>query len=151
MIDNHNPEFVKAWLAKWLANELAIKVEAIDTRKSFAQYDIDSTAALTLRADLEVWLGRQLSLTLAYDYPSIEALAQHLAQNRDVSVASPWSSLVKIQSSGSKPPFFGIHAHGGGVFIYYDLARHCWTRRTLASVEPTCGVGRFGFRHGWTV
>ena len=35
-----------------------------------------------------------------------------------------WSSLVEIQPAGSKPPFFCVHALGGNVLEYYDLARH---------------------------
>ena len=42
-----------------------------------------------------------------------------------VEVWSPLlSSLVPLQSGGSKPPFFCIHGCGGGILNYYDLARH---------------------------
>src|SRR5438132_9896728 len=40
---------------------------------------MDSLQAVSLAADLEDWLGQSLPPTLAYDYPTIEALAQYLA------------------------------------------------------------------------
>jgi thioesterase domain-containing protein len=39
-------------------------------------------------------------------------------------LSTPWSSLVPIQPKGSKPPFFCVHAHGGEVLIFKDLAKH---------------------------
>src|SRR6266851_10438106 len=40
-------------------------------------------------------------------------------------VLSPLSSsLVPIQTGGSKPPFFCVHGGGGNVLIYRELARH---------------------------
>ncbi|MDQ2921580.1 MAG: thioesterase domain-containing protein [Acidobacteriota bacterium] len=38
--------------------------------------------------------------------------------------ASRWSSLVAIQPGGRKQPFFCVHAVGGNVLEYHDLARH---------------------------
>jgi len=82
-ISKHTVESIEAWLAKWIADELKIAVGAIDKRKSFVYYGIDSVTAIRLTDHLEVWLGRQLSPNVAWDYPAIEALAQHLAQHKD--------------------------------------------------------------------
>ena len=133
---NHTVESIEAWLAKWLADELQIEVDAIDPRKSLVQYGLDSVTAVRLTSDLEDLLGRQLSLTLAWDYPSIKALGQHLAQEKDISVPSPWSLLVKIQSGGSKPPFFAIHPAYGGVFIYYDLVHYLGSEQPVYGLQP---------------
>lgn len=78
-ISNHTTESIKSWLAKWIADELGIEFDSIDTRKSFIQYGLDSVTAIRLVDDLEVWLRRQLSPNLAWEYPSIKAVAQHLA------------------------------------------------------------------------
>jgi acyl carrier protein len=102
---DHTTASIEAWLAKWLANELGIKLDVIDTSKYFVHYGLDSVTAITLIADLEVWLERQLPLTLAWDYPSIQKMAQHLVLKSNVVLPSPWSSLVAIQPSGSKLPF----------------------------------------------
>lgn len=80
---SHTAESIETWLAKWIADELKIAVDSIDTRKSFVYYGLDSVTAIGLTADLEVWLGRQLSPSLAWDYPSIKTLVQHLAEEID--------------------------------------------------------------------
>jgi acyl-CoA synthetase (AMP-forming)/AMP-acid ligase II/alkylation response protein AidB-like acyl-CoA dehydrogenase/acyl carrier protein len=77
-ISNHTAESIETWLAKWIADELEIEIDSIDTRKSFVQYGLDSVTAIRLIDDLEVWLRRQISPSLAWEYPSIEAVAQHL-------------------------------------------------------------------------
>ena len=51
----------------------------IDPREPFTYYGLDSVQAVGLTGDLEIWLGRRLSPTLAWDYPNIESLARHLA------------------------------------------------------------------------
>lgn len=83
---SHTAKSIEAWLAKWVADELKIAVDAIDTRKSFVFYGLDSVTAIGLIADLEVRLGRHLSPSLAWDYPSIKALAEHLVEKSDVQV-----------------------------------------------------------------
>jgi len=135
---NHTAEYIEAWLAKWLAEELGITVDAIDPRNSFVKYGIDSVTAVRLADDLEVWLGRDLPLTVAWDYPSIEALAQHLAEQNDAAASVPGSVLVKIKPDGAKPPFFGVHGASGGVFFYYNLARY------LSSEQPVYGLEAHG-------
>ena len=54
----------------------------IDTSQSFAHYGLDSVHAIRLTTALEAWLGRELSPTLAHDYPTIDLLSRHLAEDR---------------------------------------------------------------------
>ena len=79
---------IETRLAKWVADELGIAVDSIDTHKSFVYYGLDSVTAIGLAGDLEDWLGRQFSPTLAWDFPDIKTLAQHLAQESDVSLSA---------------------------------------------------------------
>ncbi|MGQ0541968.1 MAG: AMP-binding protein, partial [Blastocatellia bacterium] len=46
----------------------------------------------------------------------------------------PESSIVAIQPKGTKPPFFCIHAKGGNVLFYKDLAKH------LGEDQPFYGI-----------
>ncbi|MFI5293132.1 MAG: beta-ketoacyl synthase N-terminal-like domain-containing protein, partial [Candidatus Limnocylindrales bacterium] len=62
-----------------LAEVLQVESRTIDVREPFARYGLTSVEAVGLSGDLEMWLGRRLSPTLAYDYPSIEALARRLS------------------------------------------------------------------------
>ena len=70
---------IQAWLTSQLAERLGIEPDTIDVREPFAHYELSSKEAVSLSGDAEEWLGRRLSPTLAYEYPTIERLAQHLA------------------------------------------------------------------------
>jgi acyl carrier protein len=70
---------LKSWLIAWLAAEQGVEAETINSGRSFLNYGLDSVQAMTLVGDLEAKLGRRLAPTLAWDYPTIDALAEHLA------------------------------------------------------------------------
>lgn len=70
---------IAAWLVAQLADNLDLVAAEIDPSRPFAYYGLDSVQAVRLTTALEAWLGYSLSPTLAYDYPSIDALAEHLA------------------------------------------------------------------------
>ena len=70
---------IQAWLVAWVANDLERAVETIDPTKSFLHYGFDSLKAATLLYDLEKWLGRALSPMIVWEYPTLAALTQFLA------------------------------------------------------------------------
>ncbi len=70
---------IQAWLLAQVAKRLKVNQRAVDMRTPLAHYGMDSITAVSLSADLEDWLGREISPTLAYDYPTIDALAGYLA------------------------------------------------------------------------
>lgn len=72
---------IQVWIASYLAELLEIDVDEVETTIPFNRYGLDSAAAIGLTADLEEWLGFKLEATLMYDYPTIQALAQHLADS----------------------------------------------------------------------
>ena len=74
----HDREAIQTWLVDYLARVLEIKVEDVSVVDSFQEFGLDSAAAVGLTGDLGRWLGRKLEPTLAYDYPTIEALSAHL-------------------------------------------------------------------------
>jgi len=78
-------EAIQEWLIAQLAAELGVAPEDIDPRGSFDGLGVSSREAVTLSGDLEDWLGRKLSPTLLWEYPTIEALAGHLAVDTEVS------------------------------------------------------------------
>ena len=135
-ISNHTAESIEIWLAKWLANELEIPVDSIDTHKSFIRHGLDSLTLLMLTDDLGIWLERRLPPTLAWEYTSIKTIAQHLAQESDLSVSETWSSLVKIQPRGSKRPFFGVHGKADNVIPYYNLAHYWEQDQPVYGLQP---------------
>lgn len=70
---------ITAWLVQALARTLHTSSSAIDPSRPFANLGVDSLAATRLAGALQEWLGRPVSPTLVYDYPTIDALAAHLA------------------------------------------------------------------------
>jgi acyl carrier protein len=69
---------LKSWLFDWLAEELRIDRRGIDPEQPFLSYGLDSVGAMAIVGDLEVKLKTRLAPTLTWDYPSINALANHL-------------------------------------------------------------------------
>ena len=80
-------EAVEAWLVSRVAMTLGTSPDRIGVQEPLPQYGIDSAAAVGLTGELEDWLSRRLSPTLVYNYPTIRALASHLAGISDGSVA----------------------------------------------------------------
>ncbi len=83
-----NTEVIQAWLVAKLSERLGIESHEIDIREPFASYGLGSTEAVSLAGELAEWLGRKLSPALVYEYPTIEALARHLAGSPDVPEAA---------------------------------------------------------------
>lgn len=71
---------VEAWLVARIAAQIGIDPGQIDRREPLAHYGINSVQAVSLSGDLEQWLGRPLSATLIYDYPTIESLSRYLGE-----------------------------------------------------------------------
>lgn len=76
-------EEIQAWLVARLSRQLRIAPEELNARESLASYGLDSRAAISLSGEMEEWLGRRLSPTLVWDYPTIEGIALHLAGGSD--------------------------------------------------------------------
>jgi len=68
------------WIGDWIVKELKLPADKLEGAKTFVRYGMDSVRAMMLVGDLEDHLGRRLPPTLAWDHPTIDALATHLAQ-----------------------------------------------------------------------
>jgi acyl carrier protein len=71
-------EKVQDWLISTLAKELDFN-EEIDIYEPLANYGLSSMTAVGLAGDLEDWLDIKLPATLAWDYPSIEAISKFIS------------------------------------------------------------------------
>jgi thioesterase domain-containing protein/acyl carrier protein len=91
----------------------------------------DSILAVQLFIRIEEEFEIKLPLATLFDAPTIRELTVVLEQERS---ARDWSPLVAIQPSGTRPPFFCMHPHGGNVLTYRDLARR------LGSDQPFYGL-----------
>jgi acyl transferase domain-containing protein/acyl-CoA synthetase (AMP-forming)/AMP-acid ligase II len=74
---------IEDWFVAQLAAELDLSPAEIDITQPFAYYGLDSVRSIQLMTALEAWLGCETSPSLAYDHPTIELLAGHLATDAD--------------------------------------------------------------------
>ena len=76
----HPRPLVVDWLTDRVAAYLNTEPAAIATDSSIGDYGMDSVFALTLCADLEYEFGIVVEPTLAWDYPTIDAMAAYLTE-----------------------------------------------------------------------
>lgn len=82
-------ELLEAAARAQLAQVLRIAPERIDRQRSLKSMGLDSLMALELRNRLEAATGLTLSATLAWNYPTITALAEHLAERMGLELEAP--------------------------------------------------------------
>ena len=129
--------------------------ESIELGQQLIDLGLDSLMAIELRSYLQVSLSCSLPSTMLFDYPTLEAMVNYLAQ-KVFSVAVKASStqalskddiagddlyrstLVTIQPHGSKPPLFFVPGVLGSVSNLYPLARY------LGSEQPFYGLRSLG-------
>jgi acyl-CoA synthetase (AMP-forming)/AMP-acid ligase II/acyl carrier protein len=78
--DRPTQEAIEDFVSQRLSSQLGVRPDDIDLRQPFTALGVDSARALTLLGEVEAWLGRPLSPTLFWNYPTISDLAAHLAQ-----------------------------------------------------------------------
>ena len=74
-----DPAFIEAWIIEWVAEKAAIATESIDRDKLFTDFGLDSLLAVKLSGALEQAVGRQLSPSIVWEFPTIAELAACLA------------------------------------------------------------------------
>jgi phthiocerol/phenolphthiocerol synthesis type-I polyketide synthase E len=101
--------------------EEMLGVENVRIHDDFFELGGSSLIAVSLFAQINKTFGRQLPLATLFEAPTIEQLADLLRVKK---WTASWSPLVQIQAGDSRPPFFCVHAEGGNVVGYRDLAKH---------------------------
>lgn len=73
----------KAAIVGWLVAKFAVITgcddSEIELERPFADYALDSSVAVSVAAELGMWVGQELSVTLFWEFPSITELAEALA------------------------------------------------------------------------
>lgn len=78
--EQRSREDIETFLAQKLASGLSISPDEVDYTQPFSSFGLDSLRTMTLLGDIEMWLGRRLSPTVFWNYPTIADLAAHLAE-----------------------------------------------------------------------
>lgn len=94
---------IERWLLKRIADRLCLTGAQIDVDKPFLEMGMGSLDAVEVAADLQDWLGRHLSPTAIYNYPSISCLASWLAKPADQLTASNHQLAVSSAISLTNP------------------------------------------------
>jgi amino acid adenylation domain-containing protein len=100
--------------------ERALGVRPIGTDDNFFELGGHSLLAVRLFAQIEKSFGMNLPLATLFQAPTVRQLARVLRQD---GWRAAWSSLVLIQGGDGRTPFFCVHAAGGNVLEYRNLAR----------------------------
>ena len=95
---------LRDWLAGHLGARLGLDPAELDRRERFSRYGLDSAGATGLVAELSAALGRELSPTLIWAYPSVEELARYLAGASETPVREVAAAAVaRTQRPADEP------------------------------------------------
>lgn len=86
--------------------EKILGIQPIGVKDNFFDLGGDSLRAVQLITQIERLFGKPTSPAILFRSPTIAQLASILREGK---WAASWSSLVPVQTGGSKPPFFWIH------------------------------------------
>ncbi len=116
-----------------------LEIEHVGTRDNFFDLGGHSLKAIRMFAEVEAKFRKNIPLGTLFTAGTIEELAEIIRQ--DV-WHEPETSIVPIQPDGTKPPLFCIHAGGGNVLFYRDLAKHLGTDQPLFGIQARRVGGR---------
>jgi thioesterase domain-containing protein/acyl carrier protein len=98
-----------------------LELDWVGARDDFFQLGGDSIAAAQVLLAVQRKFGRSFPLAALFKAPTIEEMAALIERPAE---PPPTPCLVVLQPSGTKPPFFCVHAVGGYALAFVQLARH---------------------------
>ncbi len=91
---------IQQWIFNYLHLNAGVPVEELALDKPFTAYGLDSITAVRVSGELSDWMKREISPTVVYDYPNVEALANYLSGDSAES-SSVFSDNAKAFANGS--------------------------------------------------
>lgn len=120
--------------------EQLFNLNYISITDSFFHLGGKSLLSVKMFALIKEKLGIKLPPTTLLESPTIKELSE-VIEGKSNSKSVVWKYLVPIKTKGKKAPLFCIHAGGGHVFFYKDLANAIDNQRPVYALQP---VGIFG-------
>lgn len=108
-----------------------LQVSSIGIHSDFFDLGGHSMLAVRLMSRIEAELGQRHSPALLMRARTVADLAEAIREGRS---EGAWSCLVPIRSEGSRPPLFLMHAAGGNLLVYDELATN------LGPEQPVYGL-----------
>ncbi|HSG40296.1 MAG TPA: beta-ketoacyl synthase N-terminal-like domain-containing protein, partial [Thermoanaerobaculia bacterium] len=102
------PAAIRERLVAHFAHRLGVPPEAIDPGETFDRFGLASVEAVDLVNGLAQWLGLPLPPTLAWSFPSIEALAAHLARLTGWAGGAPAPAVEAAEPAGEPIAIVGM-------------------------------------------
>jgi acyl-CoA synthetase (AMP-forming)/AMP-acid ligase II/thioesterase domain-containing protein/acyl carrier protein len=95
-----------------------LKLDHIGLNDNFFLLGGDSLMAVEMFLDIERALRRRLPPACLFEAGTVAELAKSIEQGEEPGCMAP------IQPHGAHPPFFCVHASGGGAVGFYNLAKY---------------------------
>jgi thioesterase domain-containing protein len=91
-----------------------------------------SLLAVQLIARIEERLNQRIPMASLFQGATIEHLAHALGQAPE---SQSWSPLVPMRTEGDRKPVYVVHAAGGHLLAYSDMARNWWPGQPLYGLQ----------------
>lgn len=114
-------------------------MDNIGVRDNFFDLGGHSLLAIRMFFVVEETFRKNVPLATLFEAGTIEKLAEILERE---DWQEPESSIVPIQPKGDKPPLYCVHAKGGNVLFYKDLANRLGDRQPLYGIQARRIGGR---------
>jgi len=96
-----------------------LNIESIGIHDDFFDLGGHSFLAVRLFSRIEQDLGVRLPLTVFFHATTIAQISALVEDRRQAE--RNWSPVVSVRTTGSNPPFFGVHGLEGGVLFWRDM------------------------------
>jgi amino acid adenylation domain-containing protein/non-ribosomal peptide synthase protein (TIGR01720 family) len=122
---------IQAWLVVYLAKELQIQPEKVDITVPWENYGLDSSTAVVLSGELQDWLGCELDPEILFEYQTIEALVDYLAQTIKIAPSPTETKPEKLDI---------VHLSESNIYPLSYNQRSLWFLTKLAPQSPAYNV-----------
>ncbi|WP_293771233.1 polyketide synthase Pks13 [uncultured Corynebacterium sp.] len=105
-------EELRGWLRTWVATTTGLDADEITDTLPLESFGLSSRDAVVLSGELENLLGTQLDATVAYEYPTIQLLAERLV-NGAAGHAQPAASAPRQRPAAGENPDIAVIGMAG--------------------------------------